>query len=75
MLCATNESPVVRGVQFSVKVNIASPFLMLEVKNSVAEKTDSYSSERGAVAGSGNSGWFSENNFHAEAEQVYRLSC
>ena len=54
-----------KSVQFEISVSETSPFLFMEL-------TDSESNEEFRVFGS-NAGWFSDNNFLAEANKVYTI--
>lgn len=54
-----------KKVQFDIKVSETSPFLFMEL-------ADVKSIETFKVFGS-NAGWFSDNNFVAEANQVYTI--
>jgi hypothetical protein len=54
-----------KSVQFEILVSETSPFLFMEL-------ADSESNEEFKVFGS-NAGWFSDNNFLAEANKVYTI--
>jgi len=56
-------------ISFTVSVDATSPFLFLELQDATSEKSTSTS----GVFGS-NAGWFSDNNFVAEANVVYSLT-
>lgn len=56
-------------VSFDLSLNVTSPFLFLELKNSPV----SFASYKTAGVYKNNAGWFSDNNFLAEAGRVYHL--
>ena len=58
--------------EFDVSVNASSPFLFLELKNSL-EEVAQYDPARPGVYRGIAAGWFSDNNFVAEAGKSYRI--